>query len=90
MDGFAQAFCRCAGHFGLQLIEGYSQIMRDMHGSDKLAQILEPLGGLLQVCAGRQQALELAGQFGIVGKPLGNAGLLFARATVGIMIGRMA
>jgi len=86
MDGFAQALGRCACHLGFQLIERDSQIVRHMYSSDKLAQILESLSGLLQVCTGGQQALKLAGQFGIVGKPLGNAGLLFARAVVGIMI----
>ena len=86
MDGFAQALGRCARHLGLQLVERDSQIVRHMNSGNKLAQVFESLRGLLQVCTGGQETLKLARQFGIVGKPLGNAGLLFAGAAVGIMV----
>ena len=86
MNGFAQALGRCARHLGLQLVERDSQIVRHMNSGNKLAQVFESLRGLLQVCARRQEALEFAGQFCVIGKPLGNAGLLFAGAAVGIMV----
>jgi hypothetical protein len=51
VDGFAQALGRRASHLCLELVEGNAEIVRDVNGSNELAEVLKPTRCLLQVSA---------------------------------------
>ena len=88
MNGFAQALRRRSDHLGFQLIKWNAQIVRDVDRSHKLAQVFEARGGCLQVGPRRQQALQLAGQFGVRYQLLRNGlGPGWVRVVAGTVIG---